>query len=332
MTDLFADLTARERDKLKKSKQPGWITPMKAVLTQRYFSDRGWIFEPKFDGERCLVFRESDDVSLLSRNKKRMNGSYPEIVEALAAQRGGLVLDGEVVAFEDGMPSFARLQRRMHVTDPDKARRTDVPVFLYLFDLLYAGGYQTLRLPLTARKKILKRAVSFRDPLRFVQHRRGEGESYLEEICRKPGWEGLIAKRADGLYRQTRSRDWLKFKCANQQELVIGGFTDPQGSRKGFGALLVGYYEDDGLRYAGKVGTGYDHEMLENLSRLLRKRERKSRPFADAPTSAGVHWVTPDLVAEVAFSEWTEDGRLRHPRFMGLRRDKDAKQIVRERA
>lgn len=331
MTDPFADVTDPQRGKLKKRKQPQWITPMKAVLTDDHFSDPNWIFEPKFDGERCLVFKTKDSVTLLSRNKKKINESYPEIVEALASQHGDYVLDGEIVAFENDAPSFARLQHRMHVGDAKRAKRTRVPVFLYLFDILYANGHETLRLRLTVRKKILKRALSFRDPLRFVQHRRGKGEAYLDDICKKPGWEGLIAKRADGGYKQARSRDWLKFKCANQQEMVVGGYTDPQGSRKGFGALVVGYYENGALSYAGKVGTGYGHETLERLSRLLRRRERKTSPFTDAPYSANTHWVTPELVAQIGFSEWTKDGRLRHPRFLGLRRDKNAREVTRER-
>jgi bifunctional non-homologous end joining protein LigD len=330
MATPFADLTDEERRLLKKKRQPRWITPMKAILTESYFSDPEWIFEPKLDGQRCLAFKQSGVVTLLSRNNRKINPSYPELVDAIGSQRGNVVLDGEIVAFHKGVPSFARLQRRMHVGDAEKARRIGVPVYLYLFDILYADGYETLGLPLIARKKVLKRAVSFGGPLRFVRHRKEHGEAYLRETCEKTGWEGLIAKRADSTYKQTRSTEWLKFKCVNEQELVIGGYTDPQGSRTGLGALLVGYYEDGVLRYAGKVGTGYGSETLELISRALRRRERKTSPFADAPRSARAHWVRPDLVAQIGFSEWTGDGRLRHPRFLGLRRDKSAKEVVRE--
>jgi bifunctional non-homologous end joining protein LigD len=330
MVDPFADLTDEERSKLRKRAQPRWVAPMKAVLTRDYFSDPRWIFEPKYDGERCLVFKDASMVSLLSRNRKEINVSYPELAEALQEHEGGRILDGEIVAFDGDAPSFARLQRRMHVTDAGKARRTGVTVFLYLFDILYANGYDTVTLPLIARKKVLRRAVSFDGPLRYVQHRREEGEAYLDEMCKKPGWEGLIAKRADSTYKHERSQDWLKFKCVNQQELVIGGYTDPQGSREHLGALLVGYYERGDLRYAGKVGTGFGHDTLKHLARVLKGRERSRSPFADPPSALKAHWVRPDLVAQIGFTGWTEDGKLRHPRFMGLRRDKSAREVVRE--
>ena len=331
MTDSFALLTDEERRLLRKSTQPGWVSPMKAVLTKDRFSDPEWIFEPKLDGERCLALKAKSQVRLLSRNRKPMNSSYPEIVEALAEQEpANVVLDGEVVAFKGGATSFARLQRRMHVMDPEVARRTGVAVFFYVFDIVFLDGYDLTELPLRARKKLLRKALAFGEPLRFMSHRNEKGEAYFEETCAKPGWEGIIAKRADSPYVQTRSRYWLKFKCANQQEFVVGGFTDPQGSRTGFGALLIGYYDGDRLRYAGKVGTGYDRKTLETLSRLLRSKERAGSPFADRLEVKAAHWVTPSLVAQIGFAEWTGDGKLRHPRFLGLRRDKPAREVVRE--
>jgi bifunctional non-homologous end joining protein LigD len=167
--------------------------------------------------------------------------------------------------------------------------------------------------------------------MRFTPHRNADGERYFDEACRK-GWEGLIAKRADSAYAHRRSTDWLKFKCVKRQELVIGGYTDPKGKRTGFGALLVGYYEQGRLRYAGRIGTGYDDATLERLAARLAGLERRSRPFADEDIpERGVHWVTPKLVAEAAFTEWTEDGRLRHPRFLGLRADKAPEEVGRER-
>jgi DNA ligase D-like protein (predicted ligase) len=223
------------------------------------------------------------------------------------------------------------LQRRMHVIDPDKARRTGVAVFLHAFDLIYADGFDVTGMPLRSRKKLLRRLVSFRSPLRFVAHRDTEGEAYYEEMCARKGWEGLIAKRADSEYTSARSRDWLKFKCTNEQEMVIGGYTDPQGSRSGFGALLVGYYEDGELQYAGKVGTGFGVETLKMLTKELKKRERDTPPFADRGIGRrNAHWVEPELVAQIGFAEWTGDGRLRHPRYIGLRRDKPPKKVVRE--
>ena len=166
--------------------------------------------------------------------------------------------------------------------------------------------------------------------MRFTPHRVGRGEAYLAEACAK-GWEGLIAKRASSRYQHARSRDWLKLKCGNRQELVIGGYTDPKGSRTGFGALLVGYYEGEALRYAGKVGTGYDDALLASLGARLQGMQRDTCPFERPPRETGAHWVSPRLVCEVGFTEWTAGGKLRHPRFLGLRTDKSAKQVKRER-
>jgi bifunctional non-homologous end joining protein LigD len=317
---------------IAKSPQPSWTAPMLATLTEKRFSDPAWIFEPKFDGERCLAFREGQRIRLLSRNRLQLNDHYPELAEALAAQGAeAFILDGEIVAFEGNRTSFARLQRRMQVRDPEKARRTGVRVFLYLFDVLHLDGYDVTALPLRQRKSALRSAVTFRDPLRFTPHRNADGEAHWREACRK-GWEGVIAKRADSPYQHRRSPDWLKFKCVNEQEFVIGGFTDPKGSRRGFGALLIGYYLGDELVYAGKVGTGFDDELLDRLTRTLNRIERDRPPFSTGRLPrAGVHWVKPELVAQIGFTEWTGDGQLRHPRFLGLRRDKPPREVVRER-
>ena len=327
----FDVLGDEHRSKLRRRRMPDWVEPMKATLVHEAFSDPEWLFEPKLDGARCLAFVRGSGVSLMSRNRKRMDHSYPEIVEGLAARVSeDAILDGEVVALDGEVPSFSRLQRRMHVLHPSPALLKEVPVLLYLFDVLHLAGRDTMGLPLLERKRLLAAAVDFRSPLRPVPHREAEGEAYFAEICSTSGWEGLIAKRAGSEYTQSRSKDWLKFKCANQQEFVIGGFTDPQGARSHVGALLVGYYENGDLRYAGKVGTGFDRATLERLGRALARRVRKTSPFADTG-SRKANWVTPDLVAEVGYGEWTEDGLLRHPRFLGLRRDKNAKDIVRER-
>jgi bifunctional non-homologous end joining protein LigD len=327
--DVVDLLPAPEAPLVRKRKQPAWIEPMRATLTKERFSDPAWIYEPKLDGERCLVFKRGADVRLMSRNQKTINSSYPEIAEALARQPHDLVIDSEVVAFDGEVPSFSMLQRRMHVIDPERARRTGVAVFLHAFDLVYADGYDITRVPLLTRKKVLKKLVSFRSPLRFVAHRKEHGEAYYEEMCSQKGWEGLIAKRAGSEYRPERSRDWLKFKCSNEQEFVIGGYTDPQGSRTGLGALLVGYYDGRDLRYAGKVGTGFDTATLGMLTEELTKRERPTPPFVD-PGVRNAHWVEPELVAQIGFAEWTGDGRLRHPRYLGLRRDKPPRKVVRE--
>ena len=235
------------------------------------------------------------------------------------------------MAVEGQTTSFARLQGRIHITDSRRARRTGIAVFCYLFDLLVLDDADLTRLPLRARKQVLRQAFVFDDPLRFSVHRDTDGEAFYEEACRH-GWEGLIAKRADSVYTSGRTRDWLKHKCARRQEFVVGGFTEPRGTRVGFGALLVGYYDDGRLRYAGKVGTGYDAATLRRLRAKLDDLEQDESPFSERVREPGAHWTRPELVAEVAFSEWTGDGKLRHPRYQGLRTDKHPRDVVREAA
>jgi DNA ligase D-like protein (predicted ligase) len=312
---------------------PSWEEPQLATLTQERFSDPEWIYERKLDGERCLAFCGRDGVSLKSRSKHEITTTFPEVAAALATQRRGeMVLDGEVVAFDGAQTRFERLQQRLGLASPPQRLLDEIPVYYYLFDVLYADGHDTRTLPLTERKRQLAALVDFRDPLRFTEHRQGNGEPFWDQAC-KDGWEGLIAKRADAPYVAGRTRNWLKFKCENAQEFVIGGYTDPQRSRVGFGALLLGYYDAGGdLVYAGKVGTGFDTRTLQSLHDVLVRLERDSAPFSKGklPSPRGVHWVTPRLVGQVAFSEWTDDGELRHPRFQGLRDDKEARDVVRE--
>jgi DNA ligase D-like protein (predicted ligase) len=301
------------------------IEPMKAVLADKPFSDPNWIFERKLDGIRCLATRDASGVQLMSRTGRRMNHEYPALVEALGREPSeDFIADGEIVAFENGITSFSRLQRR---------GRERVPVFLYLFDLPRHEGEDIRQLPLRERKARLRRALEFGGPIRYTPHRNGEhGEELYRQACEK-GLEGVIAKRADSPYRSGgRSRDWLKLKCHAEQELVIGGYTAPKGSRTEFGALLVGHYDDRGvLRYAGKVGTGFDHHTLRELGERLRKLEQDESPFEPfKPVPPGTHWVRPELVAQIGFTEWTRDGRLRHPRYLGLRDDKPARDVVRE--
>jgi len=303
---------------------------MLATLTERRFSDPNWIFERKLDGVRCLAFRHGRQIRLLTRNRLDASGRYPEVAEALSAQPyEDFVVDGEVVAFQGGRTGFQLLQRRMLMAP--SAGRGGVRIFYYVFDVLHAGGFDTTGLELRHRKALLGRLLRFEPPLRFATHRNMHGEAFWRQACAK-GWEGVIAKRADSPYVPRRSPDWLKLKCVNEQEFVIGGYTDPKGSRTGLGAVLVGYYEGDDLRYAGKVGTGLDHALLEDLSGRLAALERDDPPFAaEHLPRKGVHWVQPELVAQVGFSEWTRGGHLRHPRFLGLREDKPARLVVRER-
>jgi bifunctional non-homologous end joining protein LigD len=314
------------------SDQPGWMDPELATLTRDRFSDPGWIFERKLDGERCLAFRSGRGVRLMTRNQKEDTSTYPEITEALAAQRAGdFIIDGEIVAFDGGQTRFARLQQRLGVRHPGPDLQAGVPVCYYIFDLLWADGRDVRPRPLRERKQILRDLLTFTGTLRFTEHKDTDGEEYFRHACAS-GWEGVIAKRADAPYHAGRSRDWLKFKCESGQEFVIGGFTDPRGSRTGFGALLLGYYDDgQQLVYAGKVGTGFSQQTLNSLHATLAGLEQDHPPFdrGRLPRS-GVHWVQPRLVAEVGFSEWTTDGELRHPRFQGLRDDKEPADVVRE--
>ena len=227
-----------------------------------------------------------------------------------------------MVAFEGSQTSFARLaQRHQHY----------VPVFLYVFDVVWLEGHDVRRLPLRTRKRLLRAALEFHGNVRWTQYRNGDGEALFREACRM-GWEGLIAKRAESPYVTTRSKDWLKFKCEHGQELVIGGYTEPRGSRVEFGALLLGYFRDGRFEYAGKVGTGFDTETLHDLGAQLRDLKRSDPAFANPSTIKERHvtWVEPKLVAQIGFTEWTRDGRLRHPRFLGLRDDKAAGDVVRE--
>ncbi len=313
--------------------QPDWVEPQLATLTRSRFSDPDWIFERKFDGERCLAYRKGGQVRLLTRNRKPADSAYPELAEALGAQEpDDFIVDGEVVAFKGNVTSFEKLQRRIHLSDPLAARRSGVTVFYYIFDLLHADGRAVRELPLLERKKILRRLFSYSDPLRLTVYRRTDGEAYWRAACQKR-WEGVIAKRAAAPYHSGRGRDWLKFKCENAQEFIIGGYTDPLGSRVGFGALLLGYYDDGGrLAYAGKVGTGFDERTLRTLHDELASIERGTPPFERGKLPREhVHWVEPRLVGQVGFTEWTADGQLRHPRFEGLRRDKDPSEVVAER-
>jgi len=331
--DPFATLSSAARSRLRVARHPAWVQPMLATLTEARFSDPGWIFERKFDGERVLAFREGARVRLLSRSRQHLDGTYPELVDALGSEvPEDFVIDGEVVAFHGHRTSFARLQGRLGISDPAQARASAVRIYYYVFDIVHLDGHDLRALALRDRKALLRNAITFTGPLRFTPHRNTWGEHYAEEACRW-GWEGLIAKRADAPYVGRRSADWLKMKCSASQELVIGGFTEPAGSRVGLGALLVGYHDGAGLRYAGKVGTGYTRELLTELRHRLDAIETADPPFVNARSipRRGVHWVRPELVAAVTFSEWTTDGKLRHPRFDGLRTDKAASEVVRER-
>lgn len=288
-----------------------------------------WLHEQKFDGYRILADKAGAKVRLLSRRFNDWTAQFPAVVEAVAAlpcKRA--LIDGEVAALlPDGRTSFQALQNAF----------SGAPTTLayFVFDLLAVDGEDLTSRPLVTRKERLKRLVGTTPGvLRYSDHVEGSGRAFFELACKR-GLEGIVSKRRDSKYTGGRGGAWLKTKCILRQELVIGGYTDPEGARSHLGALLVGYHEGGRLVYAGKVGTGFTQKLLVELKQLLAPLETRACPFAPEPprawTGPGRHWVEPRLVGEVAFSEWTADGRLRHPSFQGLRRDKRPADVVRER-
>ena len=286
---------------------PDWVEPMAATLTRERFAGPEWVFERKLDGIRLLAFKNGREVRLLSRNRLSQNASYPSFVAAVAELPvGQVILDGEALGVWG-----KRDQVGYHV-----------------FDVLWLEGRDLGPLPLDARRALLD-TLPLEPPLALVG--RLSDEAPWERACRE-GWEGVIAKRRDSAYEHRRSPHWLKMKCEATQELVVGGFTDPQGGRVGLGALLVGYFEGDDLVFAGKVGTGFDRSLLIDLRRRLDALEIPASPFTRAVglPRLRVHWVRPEVVVQVAFMEWTPHSKMRHPRLLGLRIDKAAREVRRE--
>ena len=305
---------------------------MLATLTDRRDFGDDWLLERKLDGERCVARKEGGAVRLESRTGRDLSGTYPEVRDAVAAQPArSLLLDGEVVAYDGEQTSFSRLQQRLGVSRPSPEHIAEYPVVYCVFDVLEIDGEDLTDRPLIERRDRLAGAIRPGAALQLTEAWRDDSQRRFAEACRS-GWEGLIAKRAEAPYAAGRSKDWLKLKCVWEQEFVVGGYTEPAGSRTDFGALLVGYYEDGHLRYAGKVGTGYNAATLRALGARLRELETSESPFVDArPIPRGTHWTRPELVAQIGFAEWTGDGRLRQPRFLGLRDDKLPAEVVRER-
>ena len=286
---------------------PDWLEPMAATLTQERFTGPEWVFERKLDGIRLLAFKKGRDVRLLSRNRLPQNAHYPSVVEAVAALPvKDAILDGEATGV------WGKQGR----------------VAYHVFDVLWLDGRDLTSQPLDARRALL-RELPLRPPLQRVAAL--EDDKPWERACHE-GWEGVIAKRRDSRYEHRRSPHWLKMKCEATQELVVGGFTEPKGTRVGLGALLVGYFEGDELVFAGKVGTGLDRKLLTELRRKLDAIEIPRPPFTRAVglPRDGAHWVRPEVVVQVAFIEWTGNGKLRHPRLLGVRTDKIAREVVRE--
>ena len=299
------------------SRGPAFVTPMKAVLTADRPAGPQWVFERKLDGIRCLAVKDGAGTRLYSRNELRLDDRYGPLAAALDADPAdNFVVDGEAVAFVGGRDRFGGGEGG--------------ELFYYIFDVLFADGRDVRGLALEQRRAVLEGVLSWRDPLRMTEQTTGDGAALLVRAC-DDGWEGLIAKRLGTPYVSTRSRDWLKLKCTRAQELVIGGFTAPRGSRTDLGAVLVGHFEGDRLRYAGKVGTGFTRATLRELAERLAPLVRPTSPFAPGKgIPRGASWVEPELVAQIAFMEWTPDGRLRHPSFLGLRPDKSPREVLRE--
>ena len=319
----------------RKSKLPTFVRPQLATLVDSVPQGDEWLHEIKFDGYRILCRIDNKRAKFLTREAQDWTARLGALVEAaqgLPVHQA--FLDGEVVALEsNGTTNFQLLQNSLR-------QNSTATLVYFVFDLLYLDGWDFTRSSLQDRKKILetilkpKRAKKAPNSLRHSEHWIGQGDELYQESCRK-GLEGIISKKADQPYRSGRSRDWLKVKCSKNQEFVIGGFTEPTGSRSGLGALLVGVHDEQGkLRYAGRVGTGFTQKSLQELRSRLNALVRKSSPFINPPEGAdarGVHWVEPKLVGAVAFAEWTTDNLLRHPSFQGLREDKPAAQVTREK-
>ncbi len=280
---------------------PDWLEPMAATLTQERFSGGDWLFERKFDGIRLLAYKRGKDVQLFSRNR------LPQNVPAVAAAIAKLPVDDAIL---DGEITW------------------DFHSGYYIFDVLWLNGRSVTTLPLEERQRLLQ-ALPLKPPLRRVELLTDDDPW---DRARREGWEGVIAKRRGSPYEHRRSKLWLKMKCEASQEFVVGGFTDPQGSRVGLGALLVGYYDGTDLIFAGKLGTGFDTKLLLDLRRRLDKIEIPATPFSKSIGLPRVraHWVKPEIVVQAAFLEWTGHGKLRHPRLLGVRFDKKAQEVVRE--
>lgn len=320
--------------------KPRFIPPMKPRLVETPPTAGDWIYELKFDGIRLIAVKNGGKVNLISRNGNELAARFPEVAEAVRSLPiTDCVIDGEVVALDEkGGSSFQLLQAR-------EMEGRQSPIYYYVFDLLQVAGKNLTSLPLDRRKALLSRLCEgAADSIRFSGEIGGDPRALLQEVKRL-GLEGVIGKQRRSVYEpDRRSGSWIKLKCVNEQEFVIGGFTPPQGARKYFGALLVGYYENKRLLFAGKVGTGFNTKLLASSHKRFKAEKRDDCPFADLPSKQGgqwvqgitptmmrrCEWINPVFVCQVKFAEWTRDGKLRQPVFLGLREDKKSTEVVRE--
>jgi bifunctional non-homologous end joining protein LigD len=316
------------------------VRPMLASVAKDVPRGDDWIFEPKYDGIRILAFVADGEVALITRNGNLKTAQFPEVADALRwlwrSRRRAFVLDGEVVALTDDAPArFQALQARMHVTDriAIEAHRRSTPVAFIVFDLLLDGGSPLVADPWHVRRHLLHQLLSAPTPdvLRLSDVLTGDPHDMLADAAAK-GWEGVIAKRIDSIYEPAkRTKSWLKLKVEHRQEFVVGGFTEPRNSRQHFGAILLGYYDKGRLVYAGHTGGGFSDRALSALFRRLAPLEQRTCPFVNVPrTNERAHWVRPEIVVEVRFNEWTSEGKLRQPIFIGTRDDKEPTEVRRE--
>lgn len=313
---------------------PKTVKPMLAVLAAKPFSSPDWFYEVKLDGVRVLAFINEGNLRLVSRNQKEITEQFPELQEVLPQIKAKqAILDGEVVTYDEkGRTSFQRLQKRLGVTNKAALAvlKETVPIFYVVFDLLYCDGHDLRCLPLVKRREKLAEVVVPKEKLQLADYIQGHGEQ-LFSLAKEKGFEGIMAKHKDSLYEEKRSSLWQKIKAVLTQEFVVGGYTAPKRGRLYFGALLLGVYEDNRLKYVGHTGTGFDEETLAKLFQLMQPLRTENCPFVTLPqTNTKPFWLKPKLVAEVKFSQWTFEGSLRHPVFVGLRLDKEPKECRRE--
>lgn len=295
---------------------------MLCTLVDEPFDEKGWIFEIKWDGYRAFA-KKNGELDLISRGKKSYNKQFPTLVSEFKSMKGSFIIDGEIVILDaKGKSNFQMLQNYYK-------KKVGIPYF-YAFDILRLNGKDLKDFPLLERKKILKKFIQGKKHIRYCRHILTKGKAFFK-AAEKKGLEGIIAKKSDSTYQFRRGRDWLKIKTKNRQEVVIGGFTEPKGARKKFGALLIGVYKKGKLQYAGHVGGGFDQKLLIDIYADLKKVVSPNCPFTSTPkTNTPATWVKPKLVCEVEFTEWTTDGKLRHPIFKGMRYDKAAKKVTKE--
>jgi bifunctional non-homologous end joining protein LigD len=308
----------------RKARMPEIIHPMLATLVDEPFSDPDWIFETKWDGFRSVCFVSKGKARFVSRNQIEMTPQYPELTnipKQIDAKEA--ILDGEIVALDEhGRPQFQLLQNKLRIRSGSYANARTAQLVYFAFDLLYLDGYDLMGCPVVERKARLEQILHPASFIKYSDHLESEGEAFFREIA-KFRLEGMIAKRAASKYAQKRTADWLKVKTVQRSEVVVGGYTQPRGARSHFGSLVMGLYREGKLHYVAHVGGGFNEQKLREIHKLLQPLKTDKCPFVVKPkTNEPVQWVKPKLVAEVKFSEWTADERMRHPVFFGLREDK----------